>query len=460
MKKTKGTFQYQTTYQIQGSIIFLRNIEEVAYEEVVTIHLDNGEVRTGQVLQADKNATIIQVFEGTEGMDTVETNVVFTQDVFTVGVSKQMITRTMNGLGIPIDDLGPLIPEKLVPVSGSPLNPVRREPSENFIETGISEIDGLNSLIQGQKLPIFAGPGLPTSELAARIAVQSRIHGTETELTVIFAGMGITEREGGYFRKTFETASTANIAFFSNFAQDSIVERLLTPRVALTFAEYLAYELDFTVLVILTDMLNYSEALREISATREEFPGRRGYPGYLYTDLASVYERAGRLIGSEGSITLIPIVTMPNDDITHPVPDLTGFITEGQLVLSRDLYNRQIFPPLNPLPSLSRLMHAGIGKEKTREDHPSVANQLYAAYAKGTQFRQLASITGKESLSPHEQLYLEFADQLERKFIHQGEDVRSIETTMNQGWKMLTLLPKTDLNRIPQRYIEKYYSGD
>lgn len=460
MRKPIGTFQYQTTYQIQGSIIFLRNIEEVAYEEVVTIHLDDGTVRMGQVLQADKTATIIQVFEGTEGMETVNTKVEFTQDVFKVGIAKQMIARSMNGLGVPIDDLGPLIPEKLVPVSGSPLNPVRREPSENFIETGISVIDGLNSLVQGQKLPIFAGSGLPTSELAARIAVQSRLRGSKTELTVIFAAMGITEREGAYFRKTFEAASTANIAFFSNFAQDSIVERLLTPRVALTFAEYLAFELDFPVLVILTDMLNYSEALREISATREEFPGRRGYPGYLYTDLASIYERAGKLKGSEGSITLVPIVTMPNDDITHPVPDLTGFITEGQLVLSRDLFNRLIFPPLNPLPSLSRLMHAGIGKEKTREDHASLANQLYAAYAKGTQFRQLASITGKESLSAREQQYLEFADQFERKFIHQGEAVRSIETTLKQGWNMLTLLPKADLNRIPQRYIEKYYPGD
>lgn len=460
MKPVKGTFQYQTTYQIQGNLIFLRHIEEVAYEEIVKIYLDTGEVRTGQVLQADSDATIIQVFEGTEAMETVDTKVEFSRDVFKVGVSKQMRSRMMNGLGIPIDDIGPFIPDKLIPVTGNPLNPVRRENPRNFIETGISAIDGLNSLVQGQKLPIFTGPGLPTSELAVRIAVQSRLRGSESELAVIMAAIGITELEWTFFRNTFERESTTNIAFFSNFTRDSVVERLLTPRVALTFAEYLAFEYDFTVLVLLHDMLNYCEALREISAAREEFPGRRGYPGYLYTDLASLYERAGRIKGGEGSITLIPIITMPNDDITHPVPDLTGFITEGQLVLSRDLYNRQIFPPLNPLPSLSRLMNAGIGEGKTREDHGSVANQLYAAYAQGTQLKQLASIAGKDSLSSRDQLYLDFAEQFEQQFIHQGTEIRTIEETLNLGWKMLTLLPKSGLNRIPLKFIEQFYPGD
>jgi V/A-type H+-transporting ATPase subunit B len=460
VNQSKGTFQYQTTYQIQGNLIFLRHIEDVAYEEIVKIYLDTGEVRKGQVLQADKDATIIQVFEGTENMETVNTKVVFSQDVFKIGVSKQMISRAMDGLGVPIDDLGTLIPEKLVPVTGSLINPVNRENPREVIETGISAIDGLNSLVQGQKLPIFTASGLPTSELAARIAIQSQLKGSERELAVIFVAMGITEMEWTFFRNMFERASTANIAFFSNFTSDSIVERLLTPRVALTFAEYLAFEHNFIILVILQDMLNYCEALREISAAREEFPGRRGYPGYLYTDLASLYERAGRLQDQEGSITLIPIVTMPNDDITHPVPDLTGFITEGQLVLSRDLYNRQIFPPLDPLPSLSRLMNAGIGTSKTREDHASVANQLYAAYAQGVQLRQLASIAGKESLSSRDQLYLEFADQFEHQFIHQGEERRPIEETLNLGWNLLTLIPKSSLNRIPLNYIDKYYPGD
>jgi len=458
--KDLQTFRYKSIYGIQGTLIFLRNIQSVSFEEIVKIHLPNGEVRTGQVLQADENATIVQVFEGTESIDIIESEVVFTEDVFKVGVATSMIGRTMNGLGEAIDTFGKIYPDKYLPVSGIPMNPIKREKPENFIETGISTIDGLNSLVEGQKLPIFTGTGLATGDLAASIAVNSRILAEEKELIVIFVAMGITEREGRFFRETFEEASgTSNISFFSNYTQDSIVERLLTPRVALTFAEYLAFEKDKTVLVILQDMLNYAEALREISSAREEFPGRRGYPGYLYTDLATIYERAGKIKGRKGSITLIPIVTMPNDDITHPVPDLSGYITEGQIILSRDLSNKQIAPPINPLLSLSRLMNEGIGSDKTREDHGQLANQLFAAYAKGVKLRQLASIAGKEALSSRDQFYLEFAEKFEMEFINQSKR-RTILDTLNLGWRMLKYVPKGDLNRIPKKYIEKYYPQD
>ena len=368
-----------------------------------------------------------------------------------------MIGRTMNGLGQPIDDLGPLFVEKRLPITGAPMNPVRRTNPEDFIETGLSVIDGLNSLVQGQKLPIFTLNGMPTSEVAASIAVNSRVLAEEQELDVIFVAMGITEREGRYFRLKFEEASGANIAFFSNYTMDSIVERILTPRVALTFAEYLAYEKDRNVLILLHDMLNYSEALREISSAREEFPGRRGYPGYLYTDLAMIYERAGKVEGRPGSITMIPVVTLPNDDITHPVPDLTGYITEGQLLMSRPHLNRNIFPPMNPIPSLSRLMNEGIGVGKTREDHANLANQLFASYSRGMKLRQLASIAGEDSLSDRERQYLKFADAFESKFINQGDTRRTIEETLTIGWETLTIIPKTDLNRISKKYINKYY---
>lgn len=451
------TYKYRTIESIQGTLIFLRAIQDVAYEEIVNIYMPDGEVRTGQVLQADENATIVQVFEGTNSMERVNTEVEFTKDVFRVGLTEQMIGRTMNGLGHPIDGLGPLIAEKRLTITGAPMNPVRRESPEDFIETGLSVIDGLNSLVQGQKLPIFTLSGMPTSEVAARIAVNSRVLAEEQELDVIFVAMGITEREGLFFRQKFSEASGANIAFFSNYTMDSIVERILTPRVSLTFAEYLAYEKDRNVLILLHDMLNYSEALREISSAREEFPGRRGYPGYLYTDLSTIYERAGKIEGKTGSVTMIPVITMPNDDITHPVPDLTGYITEGQLLMSRSHYNRQIFPPMNPIPSLSRLMNEGIGIGKTREDHANLANQLFASYSRGIKLRQLASIAGEDSLSARDRLYLRFADAFEMKFIHQGDERRTIEQTLTIGWETLALLPKTDLNRISKKFIDKYY---
>jgi len=454
---TSPTFRYKTIDSIQGTLIFLKSIFNVSYEEIVNIYMPDGEVRKGQVLQADENATIVQVFEGTNSMERVETEVEFTNDVFRVGLSEQMIGRTMNGLGQPIDDLGPLFVEKRLPITGAPMNPVRRTKPEDFIETGLSVIDGLNSLVQGQKLPIFTLSGMPTSEVAASIAVNSRVLAEEQELDVIFVAMGITERDGRYFRLKFEEASGANIAFFSNYTMDSIVERILTPRVALTFAEYLAYEKDRNVLILLHDMLNYSEALREISSAREEFPGRRGYPGYLYTDLAMIYERAGKVEGRPGSITMIPVVTLPNDDITHPVPDLTGYITEGQLLMSRPHLNRNIFPPMNPIPSLSRLMNEGIGVGKTREDHANLANQLFASYSRGMKLRQLASIAGEDSLSDRERQYLKFADAFESKFINQGNTRRTIEETLTIGWETLTIIPKTDLNRISKKYINKYY---
>jgi len=438
-------------------LIFLKSIADVVYEEMVNIYMPDGEVRTGQVLQADENATIVQVFQGTDSMSRTQTEVEFTKDVFRVGVTEQMIGRTMNGLGKPIDDLGSLIVEKRLPITGAPMNPVRRKDPSDFIETGISVIDGLNSLVQGQKLPIFTLSGMPTSEVAANIAVNSRVLGEEQELDIIFVAMGITEREGRFFRLKFSEASGANIAFFSNYTMDSVTERILTPRVALTFAEYLAYEKDRNVLIILHDMLNYSEALREISSAREEFPGRRGYPGYLYTDLSTIYERAGKVEGKPGSVTMIPVVTMSNDDITHPVPDLTGYITEGQLLMSRAHHNRQIFPPMNPIPSLSRLMHEGIGPEKTRGDHANLANQLFASYARGIKLRQLASIAGEDSLSSRDRLYLDFANEFERKFIHQSEQRRTIEETLTIGWQVLTKIPKTDLNRISKKWIDKYY---
>jgi len=450
------TYQYRTTYGIQGTLLFLKNIKQVSLEEIVKITLPSGEVRTGQVLQADENATIVQVFEGTDSLDIENSEIVFTRDVFKVGVTESMIGRTLNGLGQPIDNAGQIIPDKMATISGFPMNPIRREKPENFIETGISTIDGLNTLVEGQKLPIFTGTGLATSELAARIAVHSRLLGKNRQLDVIFVAMGITEREGRFFREMFQEASSSSITFFSNYTADSIVERLLTPRVSLTFAEYLAFEKGRDVLVILQDMLNYCEALREISSAREEFPGRRGYPGYLYTDLATIYERAGKVKGQQGSVTMIPVVTMPNDDITHPVPDLTGYITEGQIIMARDLTNKQISPPINPLPSLSRLMNEGIGEGKTRADHGQLANQLFAAYAKGINLRQLASIAGKEALSSRDQLYLGFADKFETEFISQSER-RTITETFEIGWKILTYIPKGDLNRISKSFIEQYY---
>jgi V/A-type H+-transporting ATPase subunit B len=454
--KAKATYKYRTIHKIQGPLVFLRSLKEVAYGEIVKIIMEDGEIRRGQVLQADNSATIIQVFEGTESMESVETTVEFSRDVFKVGLVESMLGRTMNGLGEPVDNKGSIIFKKRSTVIGNPLNPIERHSPDNFIETGFSVIDGMNSLVQGQKLPIFTVSGTPTSEIAAKIALNARILGSGKQLDIVFVALGITEREGKFFSETFEQALSSNIAFFVNFTMDSIVERILTPHVALTFAEYLAFELEHDVLVIMHDMLNYCEALREISTYRKEFPGRRGFPGYLYTDLATIYERAGVIKGKQGSVTMLPVLTMPNDDITHPVPDLTGYITEGQLIVSRDLTNRELFPPINPQPSLSRLMNEGIGKDKTREDHSQLANQLFAAYAHGNKLKQLASIAGVESLSSRDQQYLEFVNYFEENFINQTER-RTIIETLDIGWQCLTKIPKSALNRIKKEIIKKYY---
>ncbi|MFX1589579.1 MAG: V-type ATP synthase subunit B [Promethearchaeota archaeon] len=457
MKTDLESVTYQTVERIQGPLLFLNHIENVLFEEMVNIEMPNGEIRQGQVLQADSNNTIVQVFEGTELIDKKSVKITFTKDVFKLGVAEAMLGRRMNGRGIPIDEKGVILPETFLDVTGNPINPAERIKPGDFIETGISSIDMLNSLVLGQKLPIFSGAGLPTKELAAQIATQSRIKNQEADFAVIFGAMGITERDGRFFQKSFNEADVNNLIFFSNYASDSIIERLLIPRIAMTIAEFLAFEKGYHTLVILTDMLNYAEALREVSAAREEFPGRLGYPGYLYTDLATIYERVGRINSRKGSVTLFPILTMPNDDITHPVSDLTGYITEGQIFLDRDLHNFGYYPPINPLPSLSRLMNAGIGEGKTRKDHREVADQLYAFYAKGVQLRQLASISGEESLSDKDKRFLEFADKFEQKFIHQGTSRRSIEHSFELSWDLLRTMQKDELTRIKKSVVDQFY---
>ncbi|MFW9906232.1 MAG: V-type ATP synthase subunit B [Candidatus Thorarchaeota archaeon] len=457
MNTSLESVTYQTVERIQGPLLFLNNIELVKFEEMISIEMFNGEIRQGQVLQADPNLTIIQVFEGTELIDKDSVKVTFSQDVFKLGVAEAMLGRRMNGRGIPIDGQGEILPEAYLEVNGNPINPAERIKPGDFIETGISSIDMLNSLVLGQKLPIFSGAGLPTKELAAQIATQARIKNQEAEFAVIFGAMGITERDGRFFQRSFENAKISNLIFFSNYASDSIIERLLIPRIAMTVAEFLAFEKGYQSLVILTDMLNYAEALREVSAAREEFPGRLGYPGYLYTDLATIYERVGRIISKHGSVTLFPVLTMPNDDITHPVPDLTGYITEGQIFLDRNLFNLGYYPPINPLPSLSRLMNAGIGEGKTRADHREIADQLYAFYAKGVQLRQLVAIAGEESLSDRDKRFLNFADEFEQRFIHQGQVRRTIENSLDLSWELLRTIPKDELTRIKKEDVDHYY---
>lgn len=453
--KFKPTATYSSLTRIEGSLIYLNRIKHsVGFQELVKIFLPDGSSRTGQIIQADENATIVQVFEGTENLE-IKIEVEFLNEIFRMPLSPTMKGRTFNGLGEPIDGLGKILPEKKVSINPEIMNPIQRERPSLFIQTGFSVIDGLNTLVQGQKLPLFTGSGMPTSQIAGSIAVNSEIKSKQKRLDIVFVALGITVKEGDYFKKIFRD-SDSNITFFSNYASDSVVERLLAPHVGLTFAEYLAFEKNTDVLVILHDMLNYCEALREVSTYRKEFPGRRGYPGYLYTDLAQIYERAGGLKDVEGSVTIMPIITMPNDDITHPVPDLTGFITEGQLLVSRDLFNREIFPPIDPRPSLSRLMKEGIGEGKTREDHAALANQLFAVYAESQKVEQLAAIAGEESLTSRDAKYLEFGRYFERTYINQPEK-RDIIETLEKGWECLTKIPKNDLNRIPKSLIEKYY---
>ena len=449
--------EYASVSEISGPIIIVEGVEGVGFDEMVEVTTPSGEIRRGRVLEVGRGKAIVQVFEGTAGLSTSETRVRFLGEPLRVPVSTDMLGRVMNSLAEPIDGNPAPLTEDMRDVNGSPLNPVAREYPRDFIQTGVSVIDGMCSLVRGQKLPIFSASGLPHDMLAAQIARQAEIAGGE-DFYIIFAAMGIKHDEADFFRRSFEeSGAIKRTAMFINLAEDPTMERIITPRTALTLAEYLAFEQEAHVLVILTDMTSYCEALREISASLEEVPSRKGYPGYMYSDLASIYERAGRVHGKKGSLTQMPILTMPNDDITHPIPDLTGYITEGQIVLDRDLHNKGIYPPVNVLVSLSRLMKDGIGKGKTREDHPDVASQLYAAYAQCNEIRSLASIIGEEALSQRDRAYLRFGDEFEMKFINQGaEENRTIEETLEIAWQLLSMLPEEELTRINRRYLDKY----
>ncbi len=449
---------YNTVSEVSGPLIVVEAVKGVGYNEVVEVRTPSGEERRGQVLEVSKDAAVIMIFEGTEGIDTRQTSVRFAGESLMLPVSMELVGRVFDGLGRPLDGGPEVVAEDRLDINGAPMNPVAREYPEEFIQTGISAIDGMNTLVRGQKLPILSASGLPHNDIAAQMARQSTVLGKEEEFAVVFAAMGITFEEASFFRRDFErTGAIERIVMFLNLADDPAIERIITPRMALTAAEYLAFRQGMHVLVIRTDMTNYCESVREISAAREEVPGRRGYPGYMYTDLATTYERAGRIKGKKGSITQIPILTMPDDDITHPIPDLTGYITEGQIVLSRALHRRGIYPPIDVLPSLSRLMKRGIGEGHTREDHSNVQNQLYASYGEGRDLRDLVAVVGEEALTPRDRKFLEFADQFETKFLSQGRyDNRNIETTLSKSWEILSTLPREELKRIEDRFTRKY----
>ncbi|TZE81243.1 V-type ATP synthase subunit B [Calorimonas adulescens] len=450
--------EYKTIKEVAGPLMLVEGVEGAKYNELVEIELADGSVRRGQVLEVNEDKALIELFEGSTGINLNTTKVRFLGRGIELGVSMDILGRVFDGFGRPRDNGPKIMPEKRLDINGSPINPVSRDYPSEFIQTGISAIDGLNTLVRGQKLPIFSASGLPHSRLAAQIARQARVLGAEEKFAVVFGAMGITFEEANFFINDFQrTGAIDRAVLFMNLADDPAIERIATPRMALTAAEYLAYEKDMHVLVILTDMTNYCEALREISAARKEVPGRRGYPGYMYTDLASIYERAGRIKGRIGSITQIPVLSMPEDDITHPIPDLTGYITEGQIILSRDLHRKGIYPPINVLPSLSRLKDKGIGKGKTREDHADTMNQLFASYAAGKDAKELSVILGESALSDVDRLYLRFSDEFEDKYVRQGEyENRTIEETLNIGWELLSILPKSELRRIHDEYIEKY----
>jgi len=456
------TKEYRTLSQIKGPLIFVERIADVAYNEIVEITSPAGDVRLGQVLEVDRQRCMVRVFVGTSGLDLTHTRVRFTRDVARLDVSLSMLGRVLDGSGHPKDGGPPIIPEASLDVNGLPINPTVRTHPIEFIQTGISAIDGLNTLTRGQKLPIFSGAGLPANELAAQVASQARVMGGEGETSepfaVVFAAIGITHREASFFMDQFRASDAMDrTVLFINRADDPSIERLLTPRAALTAAEFLAFTHQRHVLVIMTDMTNYCEALREIAAATEEVPGRRGYPGYMYSDLASLYERAGRIHGNPGSVTQLVILTMPDDDITHPIPDLTGYITEGQLVLSRDLFRKGVYPPVDVLPSLSRLMNAGIGEGKTRADHRPVADQLYALYAEGRDLRRLVAIIGEAALSEDDRRVLNFAGRFEEEFVGQGMLDLDITETLRLAWELLEPMPPELLKRIPQELIEKYH---
>jgi len=450
--------EYTTIKEISGPLIFVESVRGVGYGELARIRTPSGEERRGQVLEIGGGVAVVQVFEGTTGLDVGKTRVRFTGETVKLAVSNDMLGRIFDGSGRPIDGGPRIIPDDYLDVNGNPINPFAREYPREFIQTGISTIDGMNTLVRGQKLPLFSASGLPHNAVAAQIARQAKVVGADEPFTTIFAAMGITADELRFFRDDFEKQGAFDhVTMFVNLADDPAIERILTPRLALTAAEYFAIKQGNHVLVILTDMTNYAESLREISAAREEVPGRRGYPGYMYTDLATIYERAGRLHGTKGSITQMPILTMPGDDKTHPVPDLTGYITEGQLMVDRSLHRKGIYPPIDPAPSLSRLMKEGIGKGKTREDHREVSDQLYYAFAEGRSFRDLVAVVGEEALSARDKLYLQFADEFERRFINQGlYENRDIDTTLDLGWDLLSVLPETELKRIDPETIKKW----
>jgi len=450
--------EYRTISQIAGPLVFVQKTEPIGYNELAVVRLPDGTEKMGQVLDTSDDVVVIQLFEGTAGVER-SASARFLGETMKMPVAKDMLGRILTGSGTPLDGGPAIIPDQRLDINGAAINPWARDSPSEFIQTGISTIDGMNTLVRGQKLPIFSGSGLPHNEIALQIARQAKVLGAHEEFAVVFAAMGITNEEAQYFMKDFErTGALKKAVVFLNLADDPAIERIITPRLALTTAEYLAYELGYQVLVILTDITNYCEALRQIGAAREEVPGRRGYPGYMYTDLASLYERAGRIKGKKGSITQIPILSMPGDDITHPIADLTGYITEGQLVAKRELVRAGIYPPIDVSTSLSRLMNEGIGKGKTREDHKAVSDQCYAAYAEGKDLRGLVAIVGKDALSERDRKFLDFADLFEKRIVKQGKDEdRSIEQTLDLMWDILANLDESSLTRIDRKYIEKYH---
>ena len=452
--------EYRSIQEVAGPLMLVTGVEGVKYDELGEIELSSGETRRCKVLEVNGDSALVQLFESSTGINLAESKVRFLGKSLDFGVSPDILGRVFNGMGKPIDGGPDIIPEKRMDINGAPINPAAREYPSEFIQTGVSAIDGLNTLVRGQKLPIFSCSGLPHSQLAVQIARQAKVRGTDSKFAVVFAAVGITFEDAEYFIDDFrKTGAIDRSVVFVNLANDPAVERISTPRMALTAAEYLAFEQGMHVLVIITDITNYAEALREISAAKKEVPGRRGYPGYLYTDLATMYERAGKIKGKDGSITMIPILTMPEDDKTHAIPDLTGYITEGQIILSKELYKKGIQPPINVLPSLSRLKDKGIGKGKTREDHADTMNQLFAAYSRGKDAKELMAILGESALSDIDKLYAKFADEFEKEYVSQGfRTDRSIEETLDIGWKLLRILPKSELKRIGDEYLDKYYS--
>lgn len=450
--------EYRTISEVVGPLMAVDKVQGVKYEELIEVRMQNGEIRRGQVLEVQEDKAMVQIFEGTSGINMKDSAVRFLGHPLELAVSEDMIGRVFDGLGRPKDNGPEILPEKMLDINGEVINPMARDYPDEFIQTGISAIDHLNTLVRGQKLPVFSGSGLPHKELAAQIARQATVLNSQEDFAVVFAAIGITFEEAEFFLEDFrQTGAIDRSVLFMNLANDPAIERIATPRMALTAAEYLAYEKGMHVLVIMTDMTNYCEALREISAARREVPGRRGYPGYLYTNLATLYERAGRIRGLKGSVTQIPILTMPEDDKTHPIPDLTGYITEGQIILSRDLYKSGIQPPIDVLPSLSRLKDKGTGEGKTREDHAATMNQLFAAYAQGKQAKELAVVLGESALSDVDKIYAQFADRFEKEYVDQGFYAnRSIDETLDLGWELLSMLPRTELKRIKDDMIDKY----